>query len=92
MDFISDNSSLLLVGLLLTIIFVFCGWVVKRYWIDKKWMSEGSRFVSRNVYAQFQNEDRKDAIEHVIYMTEQERQDDKQGEDKKPDVHFESPD
>ena len=64
----NDWISFAVMAILLLVIFAFCTVVIKRYWIDKKQIGGTSQFVGRNVLQQFQNADRKDAIEHVIYM------------------------
>ena len=78
------NSSLILIGILLILIFGLCGWVIKRQWIDKAWTSEGNRFLSRVIYSEWQNADTRDAIEYVNYINEDEREEDPSGEDNKP--------
>ncbi|HEX9916556.1 MAG TPA: hypothetical protein VGB16_02365 [candidate division Zixibacteria bacterium] len=78
---ISDIISLVAAGLFLLLIFGFCAFVIKRYWIDKKQITSGSQFVSQNVYMQFQNEDKKQAMEQVLYQKEDEREEDDEGDD-----------
>jgi len=76
-----DNLvSLIFVALLLFLLFTFCGIVIKRYWIDKKSVTSGSQFVGENIYMQWQNKDKKRAMEHVIYKKEDEEEDDDEGE------------
>lgn len=80
MDFIINNDSyIVIVGLLLAI-FIFCGIVIKRFWIDKRWFNDTSSFIGRHVYTQFQNQDSKESLEHVMFMTEDERNEDEKGE------------
>jgi hypothetical protein len=78
---ISDIISLVVAGLVLLLIFGFCAFVIKRYWIDKKQITSGSQFVGQNVYMQFQNEDKKQAMEEVLYQKEDEREEDEEGDD-----------
>jgi len=77
----SDIISLGMVGLVLLLIFGLCALVIKRYWIDKKQITSGSQFVGQNVYMQFQNKDKKQAVEEVLYQKEDEREEDEKGED-----------
>ncbi len=73
---IPDNIvSWLVLGISLIAIFFGCAVVIKRFFIDKKYLG-GSQFVGRQIYAEFQNADRKKNIDHVIYMEEEERQQD----------------
>ena len=76
--------SLAIVGGFTLGIFVICGWVIKRHWIDKRWINEGSRFVGRSIYSDLSNADAKDCVEHVIYVSEEEREEDFGGEKPKP--------
>ena len=69
-------------------IFAFCAIVIKRYWIDKKPIGGTSQFVGRNILQQFQNADRKESIEHVIYMEEEERKQDFDADDEPPEDGF----
>lgn len=78
----NDVSSLILMGAIFLILFMFCIVVIKRYWIDKKPISFGSQFVGENIYLRFQNEEKKRAIEYVIYKRDEDEEDDDQGEDK----------
>ncbi|MFQ5605314.1 MAG: hypothetical protein ACE5HS_18770 [bacterium] len=71
---------MVLVGVIL-LIFFFCGWIIKRDWIDKKQITSGAQFTGENVLLQYQNEDKKHALEHVIYMRDQEEVNDEEGED-----------
>ncbi len=61
--------------------FTFCAVVIKRYWIDKKSITSGSQFVGEEIYMQWQNKDKKRAIEQVIYQKEEEEEEDDEGED-----------
>ena len=76
-----DVSSLILMGTIFLLLFIFCIVVIKRYWIDKKPISFGSQFVGENIYQQYQNEEKKRAVEHVIYLRDEEKEDDDEGQD-----------
>ncbi|MBN2227049.1 MAG: hypothetical protein JW763_06760 [candidate division Zixibacteria bacterium] len=65
----------LFLGLLLAV-FSGCGWVIYRHWMKKEWISSGNRFMGEHVYAQFQNADRKEAVEHIQYVREDEKKQD----------------
>ncbi len=78
----SDNIlSWLVIAVILGGIFLGSSVVIKRFFIDKKYFG-GSQFVGRQVYKALQNADRKESVEHVIYMEEDESLQDFTGEDK----------
>jgi hypothetical protein len=80
-----DIASWLIIAVSLLAIFVGAGFVIKRFFIDKKYFG-GSQFVGRQIYEEFQNADRRKSIEHVIYMEKEERQQDfSAGEDDSSD-------
>jgi len=78
---ISDAISLVVIGLVILLIFGFCALVIKRYWIDKNQITSGSQFVGQNIYMQFQNENKKQAMEQVLYQKEDEREENDEGDD-----------
>ncbi len=64
---------LLLVPVLLLVLFLrFCIVSIKKQWIDKQPISSGDQFTGQNILKQFQNSDKQSAIEHVVYMEEEE--------------------
>jgi hypothetical protein len=71
------------------ILLILIGWIIYRVSKKGEWINPGSRFVGRSVYTDFQNEDNKEAIEHVIYVEEDDREeafvegDDDKGDNKK---------
>ncbi len=71
-----DLVGFLIISLIILLIFAFCAIVIKRHWIDKRWINSESQFVGRNIYMQFQNADKKRAIEHVIFKKEDEKNQD----------------
>ena len=73
--------KLLIVPFFFLIIFGFCVYIIKRRWIDKKPFSAGVQFSGEYVYTQFQNKDKKRAIEHVHYMHEDKEKEDDEGDD-----------
>ena len=75
MDLSGNLSSWLVIGVSLAAIMFGCAVVIKKFFIDKKYFG-GSQFVGRQIYGEFQNADRKKSLEHVIYMEEDERQQD----------------
>jgi hypothetical protein len=77
-----DAASLILMGTILLLLSIFMIVVIKRYWINKKPVSFGSQFVGENIYQQYQNEEKKRAIEHVIYLRDEAEQEENEGEDK----------
>ena len=80
--FSDDISSIIFMGLILLILLIFCLVVIKRFWIDKKPISFGSQFVGENIYQQYLNEDKKRAIEEIVYQRDEEQEEDDQGEEK----------
>ena len=70
-----DALSWLLVAAILGALFLGCAVIIKKFFIDKKYLG-GSQFVGRQIYEEFQNADGRESIEHVIYMEEEERQQD----------------
>ncbi|UCC43936.1 MAG: hypothetical protein JSU65_12615 [Candidatus Zixiibacteriota bacterium] len=70
-----ESSSWLLIAVILAVVFLGCAVVIKRFFIDKKYFG-GSQFVGRQIYKGFQNTNNQENIEHVIYMEEEERQQD----------------
>jgi hypothetical protein len=81
----SEVLSWVVIAVSLLAIFVGGGYVIKRFFIDKKYFG-GSQFVGRQIYEEFQNADRRESIEQVIYMEEEERQQDfTAGKDNPPD-------
>jgi len=70
-----DIMSLLLVVFIFLIIFVGMFIVVKRRWINAKRTMYGAQFTAQNIYMQFQNRQKKNAIEQVQYQREEKKQD-----------------
>jgi hypothetical protein len=68
-----DTVSLITIALLLGAVFALLAWVIKRHFIDRKWLSDGSRFIGRNVYEQWQNSDEQNRIEYVMFVEQEER-------------------
>lgn len=75
-----DIISLLLVVFIFLILFVGMFIVVKGRWINKKPTIYSAQFTAQNIYMQFQNRQKKNAIEHVQYQKEEKKQD-KDGDD-----------
>jgi len=84
MNFIYESFSFILAGALLLLIFGLAGWVIKKRFIDKSMFGTGAQFFGRQVYNDFQNVDKKAAVEHVIYVEEDERDEEFGGEGIKP--------
>jgi hypothetical protein len=76
--------SLAVAFLLLATIFALCGRAVWRHWVRKKWMSAGSQFMGRGVYSQFVNKDKDRAMEEVIFLEEEKREQDFDADGFKP--------
>lgn len=78
-----NTFSLILSAAMLLLVLAFCIWVVKRRFIDKKGINAGSQFVGRHIMMQFQDAEKKKAVEQII-LQEEERQQDFSGEDPEP--------
>jgi hypothetical protein len=65
--------SLLLVVFIFLITFVGMFIVVKKRWINKKLTICSAQFTAQNIYRQFQNRQKKNAIEHVIFQKEDDK-------------------
>jgi len=74
MDFLDEHISFIFAGGILFIIFFLAGWVIKRRFIDKSMFGTGAQFFGRQIYNDFQNADKKSAVEHVIYVEEDDRE------------------
>ena len=75
-----DIINLLLVAFVVLIVFVGMFIVIKERWINKKPTIYSAQFTAQNIYMQFQNRQKKNAIEHVQYQKEEKKQD-KDGDD-----------
>jgi predicted Holliday junction resolvase-like endonuclease len=73
--------SLFLVAFIFLIIIVGMFIVVKKRWINKKPTIYSAQFTAQNIYMQFQNRQKKNAIEHVISQKEDDKKQDDQGDD-----------
>ena len=70
-----DMEGVLLVVFIFLIIFVGMFIVVKGRWINKKPTIYSAQFTAQNIYMQFQNRQKKNAMEHVQYQKEEKKQD-----------------
>lgn len=71
---------LVLIPILLIILFLrFCLVSIKKQWIDKQPISSGDQVVGLNILKQFQNSEKQSAIEHVVYMEEDEQEESDNG-------------
>jgi uncharacterized protein YneF (UPF0154 family) len=68
--------SLILPLLILIIILLGAFIVIKKRWIDKK-PTLCAQFTARNILLQYQNQQKKKSIEHVLKQTEEKKQDEK---------------
>jgi hypothetical protein len=71
----NDIISWVVMGAILLLIFAGCGFIIKRFFIDKKYYG-GAQFVGRQIYEKFQNADGKKSIEHVIKMEQEDHHED----------------
>ena len=58
------------------IFLIYCGFVIKRHWIDKKPFKTGTQFVGLNTFKDFQSGSKKAAIEHIQQMDEEKEEED----------------
>jgi len=75
------NTELLVIIVFLFLLFVVVGWLIKRFWIDKKPISPGIQFVSECFWSDWQTKDKKRAIELVRFNKEQKKEEDDEGDD-----------
>ena len=76
------NYELLLVTFLLLLIFVHVGWVIKRFWIDKKSVSLNTQFMADKMLSYWMTEDKRRAFELVRHIKEEKQEEDEKGEGK----------
>ena len=76
------NYELLLVTFLLLLIFVHVGWVIKRFWIDKKSVSLNTQFMADKMLSYWMTEDKRRAVELVRHIKEEKQEEDEKGEGK----------
>jgi hypothetical protein len=84
LDMSSDTISLILPALMILLIFVLCGWVIKRRMIDKKWPSPGAQFISRIIYSQYETQEHREATKEMDFTEEDEKDEDRGGEGPAP--------
>ena len=61
------------------LLLLFVGWVIKRRFIDKKPIPSGVENATRAHLMNLMNEDQRAALEHQMYMEEEESREDDQG-------------
>ncbi len=90
----NDISGFWFAGVLMAAVFIGCGWVVKRHWIDHAWSGRTNRFIGRQVLSGFQTDDDRKRMEYVHYQEEDEREEEEveQGKDRRPGISFFEPD
>ncbi|MCP4727567.1 MAG: hypothetical protein GY863_21185 [bacterium] len=67
--------------LVLLAFFLFCIWVVKRRWIDKKEVSASSQFVGENIIMNFSDAEKKKAMQEIVYQRDEKEEKDDSGDD-----------
>jgi hypothetical protein len=78
------TGAFVIIGVFHVVLFSVFGWVIWRHYKKKRWIGGATRFLGRSVYSDFQNADSQERIEHVIYMEEDERDEDFGGEGETP--------
>lgn len=73
-------SALIFTILFLVAFLWFSAFFIKKFFIEKRSATLGSQVVGENIFMQYQNEEKKKAIEQVIYQNEEEDEDD-EGDD-----------
>jgi hypothetical protein len=84
--FTEQTGNLIFVGAILAGIIIACAAVIVRRFVMKKMITAGSQYVGQNIYLQYQNADRKRAVEEVIYQNDGEKQHAFSGEDEGEDT------
>ena len=74
------NHELLLVAFLLLLIFAYVGWVIKRFWIDKKSLSLSTQFMADKMLSNWMTEDKRLAVEIVRHIEEEKQEEVEKGE------------
>ena len=62
-------------------LFVFCGIIIKRYWIDKRFAAPGSQAVGESNLMNYADRERRQAIEEMVYHKEDAEERDEEGDD-----------
>ncbi|MBU0985165.1 MAG: hypothetical protein KKA42_14920 [candidate division Zixibacteria bacterium] len=73
-----DSSSILsltVVAGAVLLLFGGCAFVIKRFLVNKQYFGGEIQFIGRQVVDQFNNADKRAALDHVIYVEEDERED-----------------
>ena len=76
------NYELIIVAFLLLLIFVYVGWVIKRFWIDKKSVSLNTQFMADKMLSDWMTKDKRRAVELVRHIKEEKQEEDEKGEGK----------
>ncbi len=77
---LADYVSFAIFILIYLVIFVFCAVKIKRRLFDNKQISSGFHSVGRSIYTQYQNADRQEAVEEIIFEEEEGRDEALSGE------------
>lgn len=75
------DIDLLIVVVFLTFLFIVIGLLIKRFWIDKKSISLGTRFIAEHQWSEWQTKDKKRAIELVRFNKEDKKEEDDEGDE-----------
>lgn len=70
-----DLMSLILVVFILSIIMVGAFIIIHKRWINRKATMYGAQFAAQNILLQYQNQQKKKSIEHVLQQKEERKQD-----------------
>ncbi len=68
--------NFLIVGGILIALFSLCSVVIVKRFVSKEMINAGNQYLGQNIYMQYQNADKKQAIEEVMFRKEDDRQDD----------------
>ena len=62
------------------LLLIFVGWIIKRRFIDRKPIPTGVADATRTNLMNMMNAEQRAALEHQMYMEQEQTQDDEQGE------------
>lgn len=92
MEAIIRNISIIIPVVIMLVFIAFIAYAIYRRIKGKPWLTSGSVSVGRNIYMDFENKEKRTAMEEVIYQEEDEREEADGGEDPEPGPKFIDPD
>jgi hypothetical protein len=80
MDDLAEYASFVIFILIYLVIFIFCAIKIKRRLFDNKQIGSGFHSVGRSIFTQYQNAERQEAVEEIIFEEEEGRDEALSGE------------